>query len=209
MTTSIMKPIFAIGLAVTAVVGIYIEHNRAERLAAENEALRAQVQQAEAATAELSTRIQASNVERPNDPSQTELLRLRGEVTRLRKSEAEMSKAREKEVIAVRDAMVQQKAQYDRAIATAAKSQEIIQLDSIGNNLRIIEGAKEQWALENRKITTDPVTLANLTAYFKNNTVPASVAGETYSVTPVGVLARATLANPLNGKTGWLTTTSF
>src|SRR5687767_14338411 len=55
-------------------------------------------------------------------------------------------------------------------------------LSSIGNNLRIIESAKEQWALENNKQTNDAVTLVDLTLYFKNNKLPAPIVGETYLV---------------------------
>ena len=97
------------------------------------------------------------------------------------------------------------------AIPNFVRARETAQLNSIGNNLRIIEGAKEQWALENKKVTTDTVTMANLSAYFKNNTTPASLAGETYGVTTVGVLANATLpaSSTLNGKAGPFTTTSF
>ena len=83
------------------------------------------------------------------------------------------------------------------------------QLNGIGNNLRIIEGAKEQWALENKKGTNDPVTLPDLTAYFKNHQVPASVAGETYSVTTVGALVRAVSKKPIQEHQGPFTVTSF
>src|SRR5258706_4577284 len=74
------------------------------------------------------------------------------------------------------------------AIPNFVRARETAQLNSIGNNLRIIEGAKEQWALENKKVTTDTVAMTDLTAYFKNNTIPAALAGETYAVTTVGVL---------------------
>ena len=97
------------------------------------------------------------------------------------------------------------------AIPNFVRARETAQLNSIGNNLRIIEGAKEQWALENKKVTTDTVALTDLTAYFKNNTAPASQAGETYTVSVVSTLATATLpaSATLNGKTGPFTTTSF
>ena len=83
------------------------------------------------------------------------------------------------------------------------------QLNTIGNNLRIIEGAKEQWALKNAKTTEDAVSLTDLTEYFKNNQIPPSLAGETYQVTKVGALAKAILSQRLNGRDGALTTTSF
>jgi prepilin-type N-terminal cleavage/methylation domain-containing protein len=97
------------------------------------------------------------------------------------------------------------------AIPNFVRARETAQLNSIGNNLRIIEGAKEQWALENKKVTSDTLAMTDLTAYFKNNTTPAALAGETYAVTVVGTLASATLPGSatLNGKAGPFTTTSF
>ena len=56
---------------------------------------------------------------------------------------------------------------------------------SITTNLRIIESAKKSWALANNKQATDPVSLADLTAYFKNNQPPQPVLGETYQVSTV------------------------
>ena len=47
------------------------------------------------------------------------------------------------------------------AIPNFVKARENAQLNSIFNNLRILEGAKDQWALENKKGTGDPV--ANVT----------------------------------------------
>ena len=82
-------------------------------------------------------------------------------------------------------------------------------LNAIGNNLRLIEGAKEQWALDNRKLLEAPVALSDLTAYFKNSRVPASVAGETYQVTTVGELAQALMKGEINGHRGPFTTSSF
>jgi len=43
------------------------------------------------------------------------------------------------------------------AIPNFVKARENAQLNSIFNNLRIIEGAKDQWALENKKGTGDTV----------------------------------------------------
>ena len=97
------------------------------------------------------------------------------------------------------------------AIPNFVRARETAQLNSIGNNLRIIEGAKEQWALENRKVTTDVVALSDLTAYFKKNMPPPSIAGEVYAVSRVGLLANATLPPgvALSGKTGPFTMTNF
>ena len=54
-------------------------------------------------------------------------------------------------------------------------------VNSVLNNLRILEGAKDQWALENKKSGDDVVTLGDLTDYLKDGTVK-SVLGEQYKL---------------------------
>ena len=97
------------------------------------------------------------------------------------------------------------------AIPNFVHARETKCLNSIGNNLRIIEGAKEQWAGENRKMRDDPVSLSELTAYFKGNKIPESAGGEVYSVTTVGALAQAVFPDNISpdGRRGPHTTTSY
>ena len=77
------------------------------------------------------------------------------------------------------------------AIPNFVKARESAQLNSIFNNLRIIEGAKDQWALENKKGTGDTVdSLVTISDYLKGGTVK-SVVGETYTPNPVGSPATA------------------
>ena len=94
------------------------------------------------------------------------------------------------------------------AIPNFVRARESAQLNSIANNLRILEGAKEQWALENKKSTTDAVNMGNLTDYLKNNTI-VPVVGEAYVVANVNVLIQATGSGTLAGKTPPFTITSF
>src|SRR6266540_7366540 len=77
------------------------------------------------------------------------------------------------------------------AIPNFVKARESAQLNSIFNNLRIIEGAKDQWALENKKGTGDSTDLATISDYLKGATVK-SVVGETYTTQNVGTPASAT-----------------
>lgn len=53
------------------------------------------------------------------------------------------------------------------------------------NNLRQIDGAIQQWALENSQAANSPVTLDQLAPYFKNSTAPVCPSGGVYSVTTV------------------------
>src|SRR5436190_19423581 len=72
------------------------------------------------------------------------------------------------------------------AIPNFVKARENAQLNSIFNNLRIIEGAKDQWALENKKGTGDAVaSVTTVSDYLKGGTIK-SVVGETYTPNPVG-----------------------
>jgi prepilin-type N-terminal cleavage/methylation domain-containing protein len=77
------------------------------------------------------------------------------------------------------------------AIPNFVKARENAQLNSIFNNLRIIEGAKDQWALENKKGTGDSTDLSTISDYLKGATVKP-VVGETYNTRAVGSPAQAT-----------------
>ena len=58
------------------------------------------------------------------------------------------------------------------------------------NNLRQIEAAKEQWALETKKSTGDDVVTADVDAYMKD--VPECPANGTYAYNAVGTDATCT-----------------
>jgi len=78
------------------------------------------------------------------------------------------------------------------AIPNFVKARETAQLNSIVNNLRITEGAKDQWALENKKGTGDVPVNTDLAPYMKNSTYPPSlIVGETYNILAVGTSANA------------------
>jgi prepilin-type N-terminal cleavage/methylation domain-containing protein len=79
------------------------------------------------------------------------------------------------------------------AIPNMARSREIAQLGAVINNLRVIENAKDTWALENRRGTGDTPTDTDIGAYLKGNKFPPTlVVGETYNINPVGTPATAT-----------------
>ena len=79
------------------------------------------------------------------------------------------------------------------AIPNFVKAREQAQLNSIINNLRITEGAKDQWALENKQGTGATPVATDIAPYMKNNKFPPTgVVGETYNLKTVGVSADAT-----------------
>jgi prepilin-type N-terminal cleavage/methylation domain-containing protein len=77
------------------------------------------------------------------------------------------------------------------AIPGFARARETSQLNAIISNIRIIEGAKDYWALENKKGTGDVPDATDLQPYVKNRLLPTPVAGETYNINPVGTTADA------------------
>jgi prepilin-type N-terminal cleavage/methylation domain-containing protein len=95
------------------------------------------------------------------------------------------------------------------ALPSWHRARENAQLNSIANNLRILEGAKQQWAMENKKSTTDSVSTTDLTTYLKNNTLPQAVVGETYVTAAVADPVIANTSAVLVGKQGPFSTTSF
>jgi prepilin-type N-terminal cleavage/methylation domain-containing protein len=64
-------------------------------------------------------------------------------------------------------------------------------------NLKQIEGAKEQWALENKKTVGTPVDVAAVNSYLKNSAAPQCHADGTYTYNPVGKAPTCSLGNTL------------
>jgi chromosome segregation ATPase len=55
------------------------------------------------------------------------------------------------------------------------------------NNLRMIDGAKQQWALEHQKQKGALLTAADLTPYLRGNVLPVCPSGGVYTLNPVGL----------------------
>ena len=95
------------------------------------------------------------------------------------------------------------------AVPSWHRAREGAQFSSIGNNLRLIEGAKQQWALENKKAAADVVATPELTEYLRHHRFPNPVVGETYVVGTVEDLVVADTTAVLLGKPGPFTVTNF
>jgi prepilin-type N-terminal cleavage/methylation domain-containing protein len=72
------------------------------------------------------------------------------------------------------------------------KARDTSQLNAIINNLRLIESAKEQWALDTRQGTGVVPADTDVAPFLKLNAMPTPIVGETYNINPVGQLADAT-----------------
>ena len=78
------------------------------------------------------------------------------------------------------------------AIPNFVKARETARKNTCINNLRLIDGAKQTWALENKKTSSDTYTLDDVRPYIKPNSsgnIPPCPAGGTYS-------PGATVGNP-------------
>jgi hypothetical protein len=70
------------------------------------------------------------------------------------------------------------------AIPNFVKARTTAQMNACINNLRQIDGAKQQWALENKKEKTDTPTQSDITPYMGH--MPTCIAGGTYTINAVG-----------------------
>ena len=70
------------------------------------------------------------------------------------------------------------------AIPSFARARTSSRVSACVNNLRQIDGGKDQWAIENNKIDGDSVTSVNVSPYIKGGW-PKCPANGTYTVTTV------------------------
>ena len=71
------------------------------------------------------------------------------------------------------------------AIPNFVKARTTAQMNACINNLRQIDAAKQQWALENKKSDTDTPGTSDVAPYIKNNAFPNCPASGTYTVNAV------------------------
>ena len=122
-----------------------------------------------------------------------DLLRLRNEVRRLREENQQATKQAQTAQAQVQTVQAQAEAFRASAAQASAQAQQAEaaarvqnQASACVNNLRQIDGAIQQWALENSRPAGSPVTMADILPYFKNRIPPACPAGGVYSVSTVG-----------------------
>lgn len=72
------------------------------------------------------------------------------------------------------------------AIPNFVKARETAQINACINYLRMIDAAKQQWALENKKESTDTPTESEVVAYLKTGLFPVCPADGNYRINTVG-----------------------
>lgn len=123
-----------------------------------------------------------------------ELLHLRNEVRQLRDEKSQLNKQLQtSEAQVERSAAVAQQAQAQvNQTATQMAEQRILQMrqdqanaNTCINNLRLIDGAKQTWALEHNKTPDALATLQDILPYLPNQFFPQCPAGGNYSINAV------------------------
>lgn len=77
---------------------------------------------------------------------------------------------------------------------------EQVVINACVNNLRQIDGAKQQWALENNKPANTLVGEVNITPYLPGNVMPTCPSGGTYTINAVGVAPTCSVPGHQLGK---------
>ena len=79
------------------------------------------------------------------------------------------------------------------AIPSFVRARTTSQTNACINNLRQMDGAKDQWAIENNKVDGDAVGTADISPYIKGG-MPACPAAGSYAVTFVSADPTCTIA---------------
>jgi septal ring factor EnvC (AmiA/AmiB activator) len=85
-----------------------------------------------------------------------------------------------------RDALALQQEHLQQLQAQQQQAAEIANANACLSNLRMIEAAKDQWALEKQKSATDVPTVQDLLPYLPNQALPVCPDGGTYSLNAAG-----------------------
>lgn len=203
-----MKTILPWIVAALALGGAFFFYNSSKTKSAEVVKLQADVQELETLRAEhdelKKNQVPPDELVRLRKNTE-ELIRLRGDVVRLKNENeqaAKQAQAAQGEIqrVQAQALAMQQQAQtlttnlqtlnaQREALAQQMAAQQAArqQVNACINNLRQIDGATQQWALENKKTDQDRPTAQELAVYIKGG-LPKCPAGGTYAVSNAGTL---------------------
>jgi prepilin-type N-terminal cleavage/methylation domain-containing protein len=85
-------------------------------------------------------------------------------------------------------------------ILSVVRAREQTQRQNIINNLKKISAAKDQWAMERGKSSSDTPQTTDLAPYFNGNIFPTPVASETYFIESISSFPYADLAFPIENE---------
>jgi hypothetical protein len=165
-----------------------------------SEAELAKVRQENATLAEAHAALEAKAAEAQNDGAnlsakeREELIKLRNEVGQLRReklqlgSQVQQAQQKADQLLQSQQAQKEQQIQLQKQnqqLAQSAEDQRAIQArNQCINNLRQMDGAIQQWALENKQPASATVTMENILPYLGNgnSAAPACPSGGIYTL---------------------------
>ena len=180
-------------VALLAVGGAFYFHSVEQKAAQTIAVLQPQVQELQTVREEneqlKSNQVSSNELERLRKDS-TEALKLRNEIQSLRGEQAKLKQQAQAAQNQIQQAQAQAQVAQTQlstlrpaAAAVAPPSLSPQELaDRCLNNLRQIDAAKQQWALENKKNESDIPTPKELTVYFKETMFPSCPAGGQYTI---------------------------
>jgi hypothetical protein len=194
-----MKTVLPWLVAVLALGGGYFLYHGNQTKSAAIATLQKDLQQLEALRAE-NTELKSQFVP-PDEVAQLrkdreDLLRLRNEVRQLRDERQQLAKqAQSAQASALQAKAESQRAQEQaQALAQAqtqllarAQEQQTDVINACINNLRQIDAAAQQWALENQKTAVAVPTARDLSPYFKDGVMPTCPGGGKYTLNAMSV----------------------
>jgi small-conductance mechanosensitive channel len=160
-----------------ALVSFHAEKQRADDLQAELDSLKNS--NAGSQSAELS-KLRADNQDLP---------RLRNQVTQLQAANRKLAQQLSLTLTAAQqqqEQLQQIAAENQQARAAAQQTDAEAERNACINNLRQIDAAKQQWALEKNKTADAVPTAQDLLPYFKDGVFPVCPSGGTYAINAVG-----------------------
>jgi isocitrate lyase len=164
-----------------AITSLNAARQQAEQLQTQLDQLK--TSNADSQNAELS-KLRADNQDLP---------RLRNQVTQLQAANQQLSQQLNTTLTAAQQQQeqLQQIAAENQQVRAAAQAdadaQAVTERNKCINNLRQIDAAKNEWALENNKTDGDVPTEQDIVQYLKNNALPTCPSGGIYTINAVGV----------------------
>ncbi len=179
---SIASAVVVVGLGAS----LGFEYHSASKLRQENAALREQTKQVEGLRAEnermAGLKRDASELERLR-AEHLDLLRLRAEVTSLRQRQGDMARlqSENQQLSAMRANQTQGSTEV-----VVTRDRDVIEKNACIVNLKMIDAAREQWALENKQRTGAQPDFNAVNSYLRNSQAPICPANGTYSYNTIG-----------------------
>jgi hypothetical protein len=193
----IMKTILPWVLVLGLGIAVFALFSSNQKQAAELAQLHQQSEEAQKAQTVVDTKSQPPSEEELTQlhKDHEDVLRLRNEVRTLRDEKQQIARqAQAAQAAQTAAANAQQTEQMQKLAAEnqqlklqSAATQQRDQIVACMNNLRQIDGAKQQFALEAQKQPGSLISTDDLAPYFPNKVFPTCPAGGVYTLNPIGL----------------------